>query len=113
MFVLFVCTAHVWPGEGEFPSFRRMFRLSTPFEDTWGWWGEFSGNSQLVWEFGHPSFPPYCAFLLGHSQMFFPDTSPTCVPGRECFEIDRPVRAASLAPHEHPYHIPELSPFFR
>ena len=27
--------------------------------------------------------------------------------------IDQPVRAASLAPHGHPYDVPEVCPFFR
>ena len=50
------------------------------------------------WEFKHPPFSPYCAFLLGHFQSVFPDTSPTCVLGGECFGMDEPVRAASWAP---------------
>ena len=82
-----------------------------PFRDTWGWWRECLGNSQVVWEFKHPPFPPYCAFPLGHSQMVFRNTSPTCVLGGECFGIDQPVRAASSAPHGHPYHVPVVSPF--
>ena len=105
-----VCRAHVWAGEGEFPNFRPR----EPVRDTWGWWGECGGNSQLVWEFQHPPFPPYCAFLLGVSRMVFPDTSPTCVfGGRGFFRIDQPVRAASLAPHGHPYDVPEVSLFPR
>ena len=31
----------------------------------------------------------------------------------KCFESDQPVRATSLAPHGHPYDIPEVFPFFR
>ena len=108
MFVLFVCRAPLWAGEGEFPSFRGMFRPSKPFGDTWGWWGECLGNSHLVLEFEHPPFPPYCAFPLDHCQMVFPETSPTCVLGGECFGIYQPVRAASLAPHGHSYNVPEV-----
>ena len=45
--------------------------------------------------------------------MVFPDTSPTCVSGAECFGIDQPVGAASLAPHGHPYSVSEVSFFLR
>ena len=90
MVVLFVCRAHVWAGESDFPNVRGMFRPGTPFGDTWGWWGECLGSSQLVWECKHPAAPPYCAFLLGHSQMVFPDTSHTCVlGGAGVFELTR------------------------
>ena len=109
MFVLFVCRAHVSVGEGELPNLKDMFRPSMPFRDTWGWWGECLGKSQLVWELKHTPFPPYCAFLLGHSQMVLPDTRPTCVFGGECCGIDKPVRAASLAPHKETYDVAEVS----
>ena len=45
--------------------------------------------------------------------MVFPDTSPTCVSGVECFGNDQPVRAASLVPDEDPYDVLEVSPFVR
>ena len=114
MFVLFVCRPYVWAGEGEIPTFRGMFSPRTLFRDTWGWWRECLGNSQLVWESKDPPFPPYCAFLPGRSQMVFPDTRPTCVLGGQgVLGLASLLRAASLAPHEDPYNTLEVSPFFR
>ena len=104
-----LCAEHMFGLVREFPSFGGIFRPSTPFGHTWGWWGECLGKSQLVLEFKHPPFRRYCAFLLGLSQMVFTDTSSTCVFGGEGFGIDQPVRAASLAPHGHPYDVPEVS----
>ena len=93
-----LCRAHVWAIEGEIGNAKGMFRPSTPFGDTWGWWSEFLGISQLVWEMKHPPFPPYCAFLLCHSQKVFPDTSPTCVSGSRCVGNDQPVRSPLWPP---------------